>query len=135
MVFYQSFQGATGAPVITLRLKELASINISCILYTLDTFHLLIGWLKEVASRNIHCILSTLDTSQSLIGWLKEVASQNKPCIFVTFEVSQVLISPYFSTILFFLSPPTYHTAKTSAPRLRCFRYLHFLASRLDHHC
>ena len=39
---------------------------------SLDTFHLLSGWLKEVASRNIYHIFVTLDTSQLLSGWLKD---------------------------------------------------------------
>ena len=52
-VFYQSFQGATGAPVITLRLKELAPQNILFMLGQLDTFHLFSDWLKDLAFLNI----------------------------------------------------------------------------------
>ena len=34
-------------------MKELVPLNIQLISVTLDTFHLLIGWLKEVALQNI----------------------------------------------------------------------------------
>ena len=42
---YEEYQGAWNG-----WLKELAFINIPFISLTLDTFHLLSGWLKEVAS-------------------------------------------------------------------------------------
>jgi len=72
----------------------------------LDTFQSLRGWLKEVAPANIQDISVTLDTFQSLRGWLKELAFQNIDIIFVTLDTFQLLISPYFATILCFLSPP-----------------------------
>ena len=40
---------------------------------TLDTFHLLSGWLKEVAPSNIADISATLDTFWNR-GWLKDSA-------------------------------------------------------------
>ena len=56
-------------------MKEYAPSNILLIYITsLDTFHLLSGWLKEVASRNIYHIFVTLDTFQLSSGWLKDVA-------------------------------------------------------------
>ena len=54
-------------------MKESAPSNILLIYVTsLDTFHLLSGWLKEVALRNIYHIFVTLDTSQLLSGWLND---------------------------------------------------------------
>ena len=56
-----------------LVVKELASPNIWSISVTLDTFHLLSGWLKEVAPSNIADISATLDTFWNR-GWLKDSA-------------------------------------------------------------
>ena len=58
-------------------MKESHSPNIKLISVTLDTFHLLSGWLKELAPKNILCIFVTLDTFQLLSDWLKELASEN----------------------------------------------------------
>ena len=51
-------------------LSEVASSNIHIISSTLDTFHLLSGWLKDLASANIRVIFVTLDTFQLSSGWL-----------------------------------------------------------------
>jgi hypothetical protein len=59
------------------------SSNIRYILVTLETSHLLSGWLKEVVYANIAFISSTLDTSHLLSCWLKELAPKNIRSIFL----------------------------------------------------
>ena len=97
-------------------MKESHSPNIKLISVTLDTFHLLSGWLKEYARQNILCIFVTLDTFQLLSGWLKEVAPENIHLIFVTLDTFQELSvviplpKPIFSS--FFLKMKSKCSAK-----------------------
>ena len=54
--------------------KELAPLNIDCMLMTWDTSHLDRSWLKASAKLNIECMLMTWDTSHLDRSWLKDSA-------------------------------------------------------------